>query len=378
MFKYIMNIQFTNYENDNMEKLWKLFDTIEEEESVSMEEMDTKTTESDMSIEETDSENYININIDNKCKECNEVDTIINDHKEGISVCTECGYVYENILDYSPVWTTDKNNTQSMCGIKTNYYLPKSSLGTSISGSKYNKLKRLQSWGAMPYRERSLYIVLKDITQRCTKHNIKKNIIDDAKFMYKKISECKHKSGKNKGKYKIIRGSNRRSLIAACVFYACKMNGNTRSPKEIAKIFDLKITEITKGCKKFVDHMEDYKSVNNRKIYKLKSSTPSHFVKRYCNLLQVHDIYIEKAIIIAKNVDKLGLASDHTPPSVAVGSILLMSKINNLDLTKKIISKKFNISEVTISKIYKKIKQYQNIIINTEETDKLVKLINSQ
>jgi transcription initiation factor TFIIIB Brf1 subunit/transcription initiation factor TFIIB len=223
------------------------------------------------------------------------------------------------------------------------------------------------------FRERSLFIVLEDITTRCQKHNIKKNIIDDAKLMYKKISECQHLKGKNKDKFIIIRGSNRKSLIAACVFYACKLNNNTQSPKEVAKIFDLKITEITKGCKKFLQLIRNYNS-----IYKLKSSTPVDFIKRYCNILNIHAKDAELAMLIANNIKKLGLASDHTPPSVAAGSILLMSKINNLSLTKKSISKKFSISEVTISKIYKKIEEYNKILVNTEQTEQFVLLINSQ
>ena len=83
-------------------------------------------------------------------------------------------------------------------------------------------------------------------------------------------------------------------------------------------------------------------------------------------------------MLIANNIKKLGLASDHTPPSVAAGSILLMSKINNLPLTKKLISKKFSISEVTISKIYKKIEEYNKILVNAEQTEQFVLLINSQ
>jgi transcription initiation factor TFIIIB Brf1 subunit/transcription initiation factor TFIIB len=83
-------------------------------------------------------------------------------------------------------------------------------------------------------------------------------------------------------------------------------------------------------------------------------------------------------MLIANNIKKLGLVSDHIPPSVAAGSILLMSKINNLSLTKKIISKKFSISEVTISKIYKKIEEFNKILVDMEQTEQFVILINSQ
>jgi transcription initiation factor TFIIB len=370
---------------DDDKNIWALFDAIEslsisdidnkyETDSPTNDTNDTNDTNSKNDTNSTNSTNDSDTTVD-ICSNCNTLNSFIIEQKEGFLVCNVCGMIESEQVDYSPEWNSYNNDGQSSarCGMQTNYFLPKSSLGTTISGSNYNRLKRLQNWGAMPYRERSLFIVLEDITARCQKYNIKKNIIDDAKLMYKKISECQHLKGKNKDKFIIIRGSNRKSLIAACVFYACKLNNNTQSPKEIAKIFDLKITEITKGCKKFLQLIRNYNS-----IYKLNSSTPVDFIKRYCNILNIHAKDAELAMLIANNIKKLGLASDHTPPSVAAGSILLMSKINNLSLTKKIISKKFSISEVTISKIYKKIEEFNKILVDMEQTEQFVILINSQ
>jgi transcription initiation factor TFIIIB Brf1 subunit/transcription initiation factor TFIIB len=318
--------------------------------------------------------NDINLNNSNKsdsenCNSCNSENSIVQDDKEGYLVCTNCGTINNELLDHTPEWNSFNTDyiSSGRCGLATNFFLPKSSLGTTMAGSNYNRLKKLQNWGSMPYKERSLYLVIDEINTRCEKYGIKKNIIDDAKLMYKKISESKHTIGKNKGKYIIIRGLNRKSVIGACVFYACKLNNDTRSPKEIAKIFGLKITDITKGCKQFLSLIDDYNSVD-----KLDSSIPEHFVKRFCNALKIHKQYTEIALTIASNIKKLGIVSDHTPPSVAAGSILLMSKMNKLTLTKKSISNKFSISEVTISKIYNKIEEYRYILIDSNKTDQII------
>ena len=45
-------------------------------------------------------------------------------------------------------------------------------------------------------------------------------------------------------------------MIAACVFYACKMQGEPRSPKEIADIYDLEIKHVNRGCRKFLDYID--------------------------------------------------------------------------------------------------------------------------
>lgn len=348
-------------------QLWDLFDSINLENSNET-ETETDTVGNSSSRSNTDSDS-----VEIGCPNCGQTNAIVKDMTQGIMVCTDCGAVCNELLDHNPVWKSYGDEASyGRCGAATDFFLPKSSLGTTIAGSKYNRLKRLHSWSSMPYRERSLYDVLTNINAKCQKNGIKKNIVDDAKLMYKKISECKHLEGENKGKFIIIRGSNRRSLIASCVFYACKIRGDTRSPKEIANIFDLKMTDITKGCKKFLQLMKlHYEG------YKLDSSMPEHFVERFCKLLKIHKKYTEIAIKIAENIRKLGLASDHTPPSVAAGSILLMSKMNKLALTKKIIGKKFGISEVTISKIYRKIEKYKVLLIDSEETDKVVKLMES-
>jgi transcription initiation factor TFIIIB Brf1 subunit/transcription initiation factor TFIIB len=306
---------------------------------------------------------------ENCCDNCLSYDSLVEDKKNGFVVCNICGAAFANVLDLNPEWNS-YGADNGRCGMATSYFMPKSSLGSTLAGSKFNRMKRLHDWGAMNYREKSLYNVLEDINARCNKHGIMKNVVDDAKLMYKKISECKHIDGKNKDKFIIIRGANRRSLIAACVFYACKVNGCTRSTKEIAKVFDLEPKEMTRGCKKFALFMKEY-----HKTYNMKSSTPEHFIKRYCVKMGIHKECAESARMIAKNIKKLGLASDHTPPSVAAGAIQLMSKINNLAITKKDISIAFEISEVTIAKIYKKIEPYGKILISDEETANILKML---
>ena len=55
-----------------------------------------------------------------------------------------------------------KGEGSMRCGAATNFFLPKSSLGTTISGKK-SVLKMLQNWNQMPYKERSLSEVLQHL-----------------------------------------------------------------------------------------------------------------------------------------------------------------------------------------------------------------------
>ncbi len=57
--------------------------------------------------------------------------------------------------------------------------------------------------------------------------------------MYASASKCKHATGKNIGKYVITRGTNRISISAGCVFFACIRRGMTRTSKEILDYTDV-------------------------------------------------------------------------------------------------------------------------------------------
>lgn len=306
----------------------------------------------------------------NTCKRCESKDLVSDG---GYLICTNCGIVNQQILDRNPEWThfeDGKSEGSARCGVPTNVFLPCSSLGTTIVGPGFSRLKKLHSWGQMPYKERSLSEVLQDIEGKCRKYKITKGVIVNAQYLYKKISEIKHRDGENAGKNVIIRGINRRSIIAACVFYGTLMQDTPSSLKKIADIFNLEMTQITKGIRHFDDLLQ-----KEHVIQQIKPSDPSKFIRSYHSELNMNNAYVQLAIKISKNIAKLDLASNHQPISIAAGIILLMTKIYSLKITKKHIAEVFLISEVTINKIFNKIEKFKEIIIDDDKTEKLYQTI---
>lgn len=302
------------------------------------------------------------------CENCNN-DDIVEDTSQGNLVCKQCGQVISTLVDSNPEWTQyndDNKKDMNRCSQPINKLLPQSSTATTIAGSCSSRIRVLHGWGAMPYKERSLNEVFKTIQKMCSKGKIFKCIEDDAKIMYKNISDCKHKSGKNKDKSIIIRGKNRTSLIAACVLFACRKKDETRSPKEIAELFDIKYTEITKGCKIF----SKLAKIKNMEIV-TNFTKPEHFITRFCDELKIKKQYAEQSIKISNNVHKLQIASVHTPLSLATGAIYLMIYLNKLNIQKKVIAEKFNVSQVTIAKAFKKLEPFINILTNDDVCDRL-------
>ena len=307
------------------------------------------------------------------CKNCKSSNLVI-DNSKGHMVCTDCAVINEEYLDENPdiSYNDGENSNTSRYGAPTSFFFPKSSLGTKIVSKGYNRISLLQKQGQMPYKEKSLLDVLETIQQKCKKYCITQSIIDSAKILYKKISESVHIKGKRKGKSIIMRCINRRSMIAACLFHACKLQKETRSPKEIADIYDLEIKHVNRGCRKFCDII-DATSL----FYQIKSSQSSDFIERFAKKLNIDKQYINISKDVSNNIHKLDLASTHEPPSVAAGCILLVAQYFNIQLTKKQISDIFGISDVTISKTFRKIWPYHKIVLSNKITDLILEKKNA-
>ena len=300
------------------------------------------------------------------CISCKNNHLII-DLSKGHKVCSDCGVVQNEHFSDNLEFSNDISGTSSY-GCPTSYYYPKSGLGTKMKTRGWSRISALQKQQQMPYKEKSLMQVLNvRIQNKCKSYKITQKIIDRAKSLYKKISDCKHTKGTRKGKSMIMRCINRKSMIAACVFYACKLENEPRSPKEIADIYELEIKNVNRGCRKFLDYIDF-----NKEIIEFKSSQSSDFIERFAKKLGVKSDLVTKAKDISKNIHKLDIASTHEPPSVAAGCLLLVTELYHIDLTKKQISDVFRISDVTISKTFRRIKPYYKIIMNNKITQIIV------
>lgn len=307
-------------------------------------------------------------------------DKFVEDYSQGIVVCTGCGEVLRAIYDQNPEWKQydDDDKVGARCSVSVNVLLPQSSLGTSVGGYANSRTKRLHSWVQMPYRERSLNNEFKVIHDKCQKAGILKCVEDDTKIMYKMASECKHQTGSKKGKQVITRGVNRKSIVAACLFFACIRNKTTRTSKEIAQLWGISEGDMNKG-RRNLQKLFKIKDKARKAMLNTETSKPEHFIKRYCNALQIKNQYVDDAVKIAINIEKLNIASGHTPCTSAAASILLMAEIHNLEhITKKKLASHFDISDDTIFKTFKEMEPYKHILLNSNSTNEVVKQINKE
>ena len=278
--------------------------------------------------------------------------------EQGMTKCKVCSNIISNIVD-NPEWryygTGDNKTTDpTRCGMPVNTLLPESSVGSSIgynSNTKtMNQIRKYQQWQGMPYKERSLYKVFLEIQEICKKNNLPIIIINEAKSLYSIIS-----------KTKISRGSNRKGIIAACVYFACKECKVPRSANEIAEMFSIGTTVMTKGVKKCQEIIYMNKK-NKKRLTKSPSIQANSFIKRFCNKLDLEERHTEEIIKICDKCMQENLISENTPPSIAAGCIFYYIKLNEIkDISKKDISTICKISEVTINKCTKKIESSKEL-----------------
>ena len=316
--------------------LTELYDFMKEDQSE--DDHQCVDSETDNTSKESEQSNLEIVNI-NSCTNCSSNEIY---YDSGSNYCRSCGYHLGTLISNEYLNCNEKN-IYDRFSIPVSAHMPQSSLGTSISLHRYYdfyRLRKFHIWNQMPYKERSLYKSFQIITSNANKENISNSIIELAKTYYSNFASLK-----------ITRGVNRSSVIAACIYFACKENNVPRSSKEIADMFNLNICDMTKGCK-------IYSSIVKKKYNYTNTNNPLHYIKRFCSKLNINDELVSLIEYSALKSVYLKIVKENTPASIATGSIYFICYIfmekNKVSKLKKKISENCKISEVTISKCFKK------------------------
>ena len=299
---------------------------------------------------------YVNKSI---CNLCN-LETMIKDDLK--YVCLDCGYINTQLISNSGECndyfssSTSSNVSSTRYG-SVNPLLPQSSRATTMLSSGRGRngyyksyLARMQDWYNMPYSEKSLLDIFRIIDRKCNENNLPTIIRDRAKLMFKVLKDEKI----------LKREKPKHALIASCIYYSCKEKGIPKTTKELAKLFNISITQMTTGCKQYNEIMFHR---NRDYLIKIKPITYIECINSLCNMLDIADRFRHIIINIACVADRLGIVNDNIPPSIAVSSVFMLITMLKLPITKKTLSMRSNISEVTISKTYKKLYPYRKYLL---------------
>jgi transcription initiation factor TFIIB len=297
---------------------------------------------------------------------CDNCESSLHFSEDGFLTCTnkKCGIVYKDIIDQSAEWryygADDSNgNDPTRCGMPINPYLLESSFGCKVlyEGKMTYEMRKLRTyteWFAVPYKEKSLYEDFKLITQMASNSGLSKKIIDDAIFYRKKISENSL----------TFRGVNKDGILAASIYIACRVDGYPRTAKEIAIMFNLDVASATKGCKNALSIINDMeKDLDISEKTNLCATKPEAFVERFCSKLNINNEITRLCQFVTLKIEKENYMAENTPHSIAASVVFFVASVCNLGISKKAVKNVSEISEVTISKCYKKLEQLKDVLI---------------
>lgn len=276
-----------------------------------------------------------------RCVHCGSADIVM---EGGCLVCNRCLTLHHRRLDNAPEWRyygSEDNRAQNptRCGPPSSELIP--TMGTSLcngigggGGGSTRMLQKYHMWNSLTHRERSLYGVFDTLTVNAANNGIPSCILEEAKSLYKRVSDTR-----------ISRGENRNAIIACSIYMSCKTNNVPRSIKEIATIFNIRTSAMTKGCKLFQEVMKT----------NVMSSRPADFIPRFCSKLQLGKDIVVLTDHVIRVADDICIVTESTPPSLVASVIYLSCTVLGKQISKKDIAAACQISHVTISKCYKKL-----------------------
>ena len=221
-----------------------------------------------------------NLNLQLVCPDCKEFPpNLVEEFSSGDMVCGSCGLVLgDRIVDTRSEWRTFSNDDQgnddpSRVGDAANPLLNGSQLQTNISfadgaNSRSRELHRAQNKATHDKGTKSLLTAYKEVGALCDAIGIPKNVSDTAKHLFKMV----HDAG-------AFRGKSQETIIAGCIFIACRQCKVDRTFREIfalTKVTKAEIGRIFKALEKFfaAQNQQKMKEVEEAGGKSLCISTP--------------------------------------------------------------------------------------------------------
>lgn len=306
-----------------------------------------------------------NLNVKLLCKDCREdPPNLYEDHASGDLVCETCGLVLAaRSVDMSSEWRTFSNDDQgnddpSRVGDGPNALLNGAQLNTNIAfgdgGMRNKELHRAQNKSNLDKGNKNLLQAYKQIGAYCDGWQLPSSVSDTAKHIYKDAEESR-----------LFKGKSQESLIAGCVFLACRRNQVPRSFREVMELTRVSKKEIGRTFKlleSFMIKKEKEKpatatvaggTVVSNQYTGSTTADPSDLCNRYCSMLEMDQRTSNVAIALADRMTKTGALAGRSPLSSAAACIFMAGHLMGQPKTAKEIMAVIMVSDGTIRHAYR-------------------------
>lgn len=288
-----------------------------------------------------------------RCPECNSAN-LIYDESRGEIVCGDCGLlVEEKMVDTShELRAFDKNEKKSRGGAPISMQKFDKGLTTNVgeisdiykldSTQQTRKFLRLKKWQERVSTsiERNLRLAMSELRRVAAYLDLPSVVRDEASRIYQFVLQ--------RG---LVRGRSMESVIAACVYAACRSYNIPRTLDEISSASEVERKEIGRT----------YRFIIRKINLKVKPSSPKDYISRFSSTLHLSPRSQNEALNILKRAEVSELTSGRGPAGIAAAALYVAALINDEKKTQREVADVAGITEVTIRNRYKELLERLNL-----------------
>ena len=282
-----------------------------------------------------------------RCPECGSVDLTYDDHK-GEIICNECGLIIEEKMvdtGQDVGGQFDKTDKKGRGGAPMSLQKFDKGLTTNVGeisdiykleAGQTRKFLRLKKWQERVSTsiERNLRLAMAELRRVASFLSLPSVVRDEASRVYNYVLQ--------RG---LVRGRSMESVIAACIYAACRSYNIPRTLDEIANASDVERKEIGRT----------YRFIVRKLKIKVTPSSPKDYISRFSSILHLSPKAQNEALKILKRADISELTSGRGPAGIAAAALYVAALMNDEKKTQREVADVAGITEVTIRNRYKEL-----------------------
>ena len=282
-----------------------------------------------------------------RCPECGSVDLTYDD-QQGEIICNECGLIVEEKMvdtGQDAGGQFDKAEKKGRGGAPISMQKYDKGLTTNVGeisdiykleAGQTRKFLRLKKWQERVSTsiERNLRLAMAELRRVASFLNLPSVVRDEASRVYNYVLQ--------RG---LVRGRSMESVIAACIYAACRSYNIPRTLDEIADASDVERKEIGRT----------YRFIVRKIKIKVRPSSPKDYISRFASILHLSPKVQNESLKILKKADISELTSGRGPAGIAAAALYVAALMNDEKKTQREVADVAGITEVTIRNRYKEL-----------------------
>jgi len=289
-----------------------------------------------------------------RCPECESIN-LTYDEQRGEVICNDCGLVVEEKMvdtGQEMYGKSDSGEKKGRGGAPLSMQKFDKGLTTNVGEiSDIYKLKesgatrkflRLKKWQERVSTsiERNLRLAMAELRRVASFLNLPTVVRDESSRIYNFVLQ--------RG---LVRGRSMESVIAACIYSACRSYNIPRTLDEISNASDVERKEIGRT----------YRFIIRKLGIKVTPSSPKDYIERFGTILHLSPRTRSEALKILKKAEISELTSGRGPAGIAAAALYVAALLNNEKKTQREVADVAGITEVTIRNRYKELLDRLNL-----------------